>query len=239
MVSHVEYGSGEALVLLPSNWLTSWSYTSLSEKLAGEYRVIVPDLYRGSSKYEKNALTVNDYTSELHSFLRELNVDNNYYLMGVSFSGMIASEYLYQYPSELEKVMLVSTFAPGQRKRLTPLDGLTGYMKLFYHNAHSWEGTKVNLRWSFDGAFHYLFRHPKQFFLDALIATREPENKDRTIPVPTKLLVASKDEFIPHDDSLHATKIHNLEVETIEGYHAWYFLNEELLAAKVSEFFES
>lgn len=230
-----EFGNGETLVLLPSNWLTSWSYKSLAQKLARKYRVIVPDLYRGLSKYKKNALTVGDYTKQLHAFLQNQRV-SDYYLIGVSFSSLIASEYLYQYPSELKKAMLISTIIPIPRKRFTLLDGLIGYMNLFYHNTFSWKGIKVNFRWLFDGVFNCLLRHPKQFFLDALIATGEPKNKGSAIPVPTKILMASKDEFIRYGDSKNTKKIHNLEIETIEGYHAWFFLNEELLVEKIFDY---
>jgi len=234
-----EFGKGEILVLLPSNWLTSRSYQSIAQKLAASYRVIVPDLYRGLSRYKNNALTTNDYTKKLHDFLLSLEV-RNYYLIGISFSGLLASEYLYQYPSELKKVMLVSTITPilsSRRKRLTLFDGFIGYIKLFFHNILSWKGVKVNLLWLFDGAFNCFIKHPRQFFLDALIATNKLGDLESKIPVPTKILIAKKDEFIPYKTFVNIKETHNFEVETIDGYHAWFFLNEKLLVEKVFDFF--
>lgn len=234
-----EFGQGEVLVLLPSNWLTSYSYQSIAQKMAKKYRVIVPDLYRGLSRYRKNALTTDDYVKKLHDFLQSLKV-GNYYLVGVSFSGLIASEYLHQYPSELKKVMLVSTIAPiksSRKNEITFLSGFIGYIKLFYHNALSLQGTKVNLLWLFDSFFNFFIRHPRQFFLDALIITSKLKDSESKIPVPTKILFANKDEFIPCKTFRKIKETHNLETETIDDYHAWFFLNENLLIEKVFAFF--
>lgn len=233
-----ELGEGETLILLPSLWLTSQSYQSISQQLAKKYRVIVPDLYRGLSRYRKNALTVDDYARRLHDFLQSIGV-GSYYLVGVSFSGLLAFEYLYQYPLELKKVVLVSTFVPilsSRRNKITFLGGFIGYIKLFYHNALSLKGVKVNLLWLFDSFFNCFIRHPRQFFLDALIATSKPKDRESKVPVPTKILIAGKDEFIPYKTFADIKETHNLEVETIDGYHAWFFLNEELLIGKVFDF---
>lgn len=236
---YLDFGRGETLVLLPSNWLTSQSYKSIAQKLATKYRVIVPDLYRGSSKFRENALSVNDYCQKLHFLLRSLNV-KSYYLMGISFSSLIAVQFIYQYPSELKKVILISPIACKPwltGKKFTFLTGLIGYLELFFHNAISWKGTQINFSWLSDGFFNFLVKHPKQFFLDTIIATSQNKYSMTKIPVPTKILLANKDEFIPYKAFINIKWPENLETETVDGHHGWFFLDTELLINKILTYF--
>lgn len=236
-VHHLEFGNGETLVLLPSNWLTSKSYQSIAKKLSEKYRVIVPDLYRGDSKYEKNALTPNDFVATLHLFLNRLNV-KKFYLIGFSFSGLIAVEYAHQYPLSIKKMMLVSSIkfpVSLKKNNFTLVAGLVGYIKLFFHNTFSLKGIKVSLLWLCDG-FNFFINHPKQFFLDALIATKYSQDSSFGISFPTKIVLASNDEFIACKE---IEKIKNLEVEVVEGCHTWFFLNEELFVEKVFNYFNN
>lgn len=233
-VHHLEYGRGEVLVLVPSNWLTSRSYQSIASKLAEKYRVIVPDLYRGNSRYSKNAFSVNDYVSALHAFLNSLNI-KKFYLIGFSLSGLIAVNYSKQYPSSIKKMMLVSSikYPLNLKKHFTLLTGLIGYIKLFYHNTFSIKGMKVNLLWLSEG-MNILIKHTRQFFLDALIATKYSQDEHFELSFPTKILLAKNDEFITCKE---IKKINNIEVEVINGYHTWFFLNEKLLIDEVFNFF--
>jgi len=234
------FGKGQPLVLLPSNWLTIKSYKAFAEKLSDKFRVIIPELFRGHSTYKKNANSIDDYTKELHFLLNGLKI-KNFYLLGISFSGLIVIDYLHKYPSDLQKVMLVSIIAPPlfpKENKLTLLTGLVNYTKLFLNNFTSWKGTKVNFLWLFDGFFNCLLRHSKQFFLDALIATKTFNSTSLKVSVPTKILLATKDEFIPYKDINKKAKINNLETETVKGHHAWFFLNEELFVEKIVSYFK-
>jgi pimeloyl-ACP methyl ester carboxylesterase len=233
-IHYLEFGSGEPLILLPSNWLTSKSYQSIAKKLSNKYRVIVPDLYRGRSRYEKNAFTSNDYVLTLNTFLDSLKI-KKFYVIGFSFSGMVAIDYVKKYPSKILKMMLVSSIKfPLNLKNhnLTLIEGLIGYMKLFYHNTFSLKGIKVNILWLNEG-IKYFFNHTKQFFIDARIAIEYSQDESIKLPFPIKILIANRDEYITYNE---IKKINNIEIDIINGYHAWFFLNENLLIEKISNY---
>ncbi|OGF99568.1 hypothetical protein A2Y99_04350 [Candidatus Gottesmanbacteria bacterium RBG_13_37_7] len=239
MQEHVDYfesGSGKTIILLPSLWLTSNSFYSLARKLAKRYQVIVPDLFRGKSKYENNAITINDYVKGLNSFITEKEI-KDFYLIGVSFSGFIAANYVQKYPSNIERLFLVSTSPIPLYLKWKWWGFIWGYVKLFFHNIYSLKGIAINLLWFRDG-LEYLFKHPKQFICDALIITRDYDHQILLMNIPTKLLFAKKDEFIPFKFMDKIRKINNLEVEVIDGYHGWFFQNEELLVKKIFDFFK-
>lgn len=230
-IRYLEFGKGKILILLPSNWLTSRSFKSIAKKIAEKYRVIVPDLYRGKSKYKKNATTIDDYVLILHSFIESLNIEK-FYLVGFSFGGLIATEYSRKYPESIKKMILVSSINLN-KKRLTLATGLIDYIKLFYHNIFSLKGIKVDLLWLYDGG-NFFIKHTKQFFLDTLIITRYSENIFFTPIFPMKMLFASNDEFVVCKE---VQKNENITTEIINGYHAWFFLDERLLVEKVLNYF--
>ena len=234
-IHHKEFGKGEPLVLLFSLGLTSYSYESCARKLAKKYRVIVPDLYRGRSRHDTNASTLDDYVEALHAFLHDVPL-KRYNLIGFSFGGLIASEYLFRYPEELQKVMLVSTYPPLSQEKPTVISGMQGYMKLLYHNMYSRKGMQVNRLWFKDSLFNLFLPHPKQFFMDPIIATKKRTKKKGMIPVRTKILAATNDEFISYDQYQSMKLVENLELETVDGYHAWFFLDEALLVKKIIEY---
>lgn len=227
----LSYGNGELLVLLPSNWLTSKSYQSIAIRLAERYRVVVPDLFRGNSRYTKNATTINHYVSALHKFLENLNV-RKFYLMGFSFSGMVAVDYAKQYPEDIKGMILVNSIKYPlflKKRNFTPING---YIKLFYHNSFSLKGMKINLLWFIEG-INYFFNHTKQFFLDALIAIKYSKDIILKPQFPVKILVASNDEYMNYKTP---QKRKNIDIEVVNGNHAWYFLNEDLLIEKIFNF---
>lgn len=235
-IHHLAFGNGEVLILLPSNWLTSRSYQHIAQKLAAKYRVIVPDLYRGASRYGKNAFSAADYADSLHAFLKRFHIQK-FYCIGISFSGMIALEYADKYPSHIKKMMLVSSIkfpVPIKKDEFTLAAGFTGYMKLFFHNSLSWKGIQINLLWLYEGIDLFI-NHTRQFFLDALIAVRYCRDSFPTVPTPAKILLASHDEFIR---CKAAEKNDKLEIEMVAGNHTWFFLRENLLAEKVFDYFK-
>jgi hypothetical protein len=151
---------------------------------------------------------------------------------------MIAIDYSKQYPESIKKMMLVSSIKfplSLKRKDFTLVAGLVGYIKLFYHNIFSIEGIKVNLRWINEG-INFFIRHTKQFFIDALIATKYSQDSSFELQFPIKILIASKDEFITCKE---IEKRNNIEIEIIDGYHTWFFLNEKLLITKVFDYFKN
>ena len=237
-VSYEEFGSGkEVVILLPSLWVTSKSYRTLGKELSSKYRVLIPDLYKGKSSFSKSARSLSDYAQALNLFTETLGL-SGFYLLGISFSGLVSVKYSQLYPQRVKRLFLASTLTVPIEIKNRKLILFWGYLKLLFRNCFSLSGIRANVLWFVDGLTYFL-RHPKQFFLESLVATNGYDNKFSEMTVPTKLVFALKDEFINVAYLENMKSIGNVEIETVDGYHAWFFYKEKVFADKVLGFLRS
>jgi len=233
---YVYFGTGQNVILLPSLWLTSKSYVPLAKELSKKFKVFIPDLYRGKSKFRNEAKTLDDYTNHLNLFIRSLDL-KEYCLVGVSFSGLVTLKYVLNDTNlHPKKMFLVSTSANFLNIKHKFLLFLWGYSKLFFYNSFSLNGLKINFIWITD-AFYNFFKHPKQYVLEAKIAITDYQDKITSFAMPTKLLFAERDEFISNRHINQMKNINNLEIETRVDHHTWFFYRENELAEKIIDFF--
>lgn len=225
-------GKGEAVVILPSMWLTSESYRSLAQKLSLNFRVIVPDLFRGDTKSPKRAKSIESYTDELKNLLEDLEI-KKYSLIGLSFSGLIVVDYLKKYPGYLNKAVLVSSPDLTKGECVTAAMGFFGFIKLFTNYAKTLPKLRIFNNLIKDSIRNYFLKHPVQFFLDIGVAISYKDTRIENFPVPTKIFWADEDEFfgeiLPNIENL---KIPNFNEEKIKGHHCWFFDDEELATKK-------
>lgn len=232
----LEAGEGEIVILLPSLWVTSKSYEMLGDALAGHYNVLIPDIYKGLSDFTTTASTLDQYGKIFEELLEERDI-KEYYLIGISASGFIASHYVNAFHRKPKKLLLLSTtYAPiALRWRVSIL--YSGYTKLIIRNFVSARQMKLNGLWFKDGV-RYFFKHMKQFAAEAIVAMYGKAEDIPVAPVPTKLLIAQEDEFVACRAIMEANKsVRNLEIEVIKGRHVWFFLDKESFIAKVRDFF--
>ena len=228
-------GHGDVLILLPSLWVTSESYISLGSELSKNFKVIIPDIYRGKSVFDKNTGNIDDYVEAFYNLIKALSIDK-FYLVGVSFSGLVATKYILQHPKTINKLFLVSTTAVPLLFKYKKLILIYGYIKLLYHNLFSIDGIKTNLLWCSD-SIKNLVRHPVQVINEGFIATSNYDDRVSDMNVPTKLVFAKKDEFISKETLIRMRKIKNLEIEIVDHFHAWFFKHEDELANRIVAFF--
>ena len=107
-IHYLTAGQGKTLVLLPSLWVTSKSYIRLGIVLSKNFKVIIPDIYRGASVFYKNGKNIDDYVDSFAQFTKALSL-NEFYLIGISFSGLLATMYALQHSNLINKLFLVST----------------------------------------------------------------------------------------------------------------------------------
>jgi pimeloyl-ACP methyl ester carboxylesterase len=232
-IHYLECGSGNTIILLPSFGLTSRSYNQFGNFLSSNYHVIIPDLFKGQSINKKIASSFEDYSELLNSFIDKLKI-NNIYLIGISYSGMEAFKFVQKHPRKIKKLLLISTtIVPFQMSKFR---FFCSYTMLFINNLFSLKGIQTNLLWFVDG-INNIFRHPKQIIKDINIVTNKYDLKTKKIKVPSKLIFAKKDEFIPFSTLKKMNGIENLETEIINDYHAWFFIKKMKLINKVKEFF--
>jgi pimeloyl-ACP methyl ester carboxylesterase len=235
-IHYLQFGKGKPLILLPSLWLTSKSYTALAKQLSKYYKVYVPDLYKGKSSFLNEATNIDAYATELADFIKQIRL-KDYYLVGISFSGVIVRKYLFDYLPKPKKLLLVSTTVLPFKTRSQRLNLLLGYFKLLLNNTFSIRGVLVNLMWIVD-SIEFAIRHPKQFVLEGLIASSFELREIRSLPVSTKLIFAKKDEFVPFEITKKLMKVKNLELEIVDEFHGWFFKREKELAQKIYGFFQ-
>lgn len=111
-----ESGSGEPIVLLHGLGTTGEEFALLAATLAGEFRVIVPDLRgHGRSAHLPGPYTAEAMAADLNSTLDALGVAAAH-VLGHSHGGAAAQVFARQHPERVRTLLLVATYT---RQRLT------------------------------------------------------------------------------------------------------------------------
>lgn len=106
-------GRGPALVLLHGYAETSRMWRPIIPKLAEKFTVIAPDLPGiGDSSIPADGLDMKTAAARVHALVRSLGVDKAR-VVGHDIGLMVAYAYAAQFPSEVEKLVLMDAFLPG------------------------------------------------------------------------------------------------------------------------------
>lgn len=109
------HGEGEPLVLIMGYGLRGGQWAELRDKLAGEYRVIVPD-NRGTGRSDKpeKPYTTRMMAADVAGLLDVLGIGATN-VFGYSMGGTIAQEFALNYPGRLTNLILGATICGGTR----------------------------------------------------------------------------------------------------------------------------
>lgn len=230
---YLEAGSGKPLILLPGAWVTSKSYEKAGEELSKEYKVYILDFYKGESKFRKNAESVYDYCRALEEFLTELKI-SNYFLIGISGSGIIASHFVKEaFNKPIKLILFSSSYDSSSFSQNRYILVLKGLSKMVLFNTFAPGGLVANISTGVD-ATSYFLKHPKQFLKEAFISIG---NEKAEVIVPTLLFIAKKDEFLPYKSLIKANEtVKNLKIITLNKRHAWFYIEKEEFAKKILEY---
>lgn len=106
-------GRGDAVVLLHGYAETSHMWLPLIAKLADKHTVIAPDLRGfGESSAPPDGYTKAAMARDIHALVKGLNYDR-IRLVGHDIGLMVAYAYAAQYPSEVDRLVLMEAFLPG------------------------------------------------------------------------------------------------------------------------------
>jgi pimeloyl-ACP methyl ester carboxylesterase len=118
-ISYRDVGEGPVLLLLHGIAGSSRAWREVMPALAGEYRLIAPDLLgHGESAKPLGDYSLGAYASGLRDFLGVLGVDR-VTLVGQSFGGGVAMQLAYQHPEVCERLVLVDSGGLG--REVSPL----------------------------------------------------------------------------------------------------------------------
>jgi pimeloyl-ACP methyl ester carboxylesterase len=110
---YLKAGQGPALILLHGYAETSRMWRPILPLLAERFTVIAPDLPGiGDSAIPANGLDMKTSAVRIHSLARSLAVEKAR-VVGHDIGLMVAYAYAAQYPSEVEKLVLMDAFLPG------------------------------------------------------------------------------------------------------------------------------
>jgi pimeloyl-ACP methyl ester carboxylesterase len=106
-------GKGDPVVLLHGYAETSHMWLPLIAKLAEKHTVIAPDLRGfGQSAAPPDSYTKAAMARDIHALVQSLNYDH-IRLVGHDIGLMVAYAYAAQYPSEVDRLVLMEAFLPG------------------------------------------------------------------------------------------------------------------------------
>ena len=113
-ISYRDVGEGPVLLLLHGIAGSSRAWREVMPALAGEYRLIAPDLLgHGESAKPLGDYSLGAYASGLRDFLGVLGVER-VTLVGQSFGGGVAMQLAYQHPEVCERLVLVDSGGLGR-----------------------------------------------------------------------------------------------------------------------------
>jgi pimeloyl-ACP methyl ester carboxylesterase len=106
-------GHGPAVILLHGYTQTSRMWRPLIPQLAEKFTVIAPDLPGiGDSDIPKDGLDMKTAAIRIHALAKSLGVDQAR-VVGHDIGLMVAYAYATQFPSEVEKLVVMDAFLPG------------------------------------------------------------------------------------------------------------------------------
>ena len=128
------FGDGQPFMILHGWGSSSDKWLKEAEIISEKgFKVIIPDLPGfGRSANLERPWTVNDYVKWFEELTKTFNIEN-FYLLGYSFGGALASKISVKYPQRVQKLFLVA--AAVIRKKTTQknfLAKISKFVKIFY-----------------------------------------------------------------------------------------------------------
>jgi len=230
------FGGGKPFLILHGWGSNSDRWVAVAEKISEKgFRVIVPDL-PGFGKSDALAMPwdTNKYINWAEGFVKELNL-GDFYLLGHSFGGALASKIAVKHAQEVKKLFLVS--AACVRKKTVKKSffrKISKVVKIFYFIPY----------YSFfrKAIYKFIIRKSDYVYVDGImketylnVVSEDLSFHLPFIKVPTIIIWGDKDEFTPIADGYFIEKqIKKSKIIIIPG--AGHDLNRkqpEILAEKV------
>jgi pimeloyl-ACP methyl ester carboxylesterase len=112
-IHYLTAGHGPAVILLHGYTQTSRMWRPLIPKLSGKFTVIAPDLPGiGDSEIPKNGLDMKTSAIRIHTLMKSLGISKAR-VVGHDIGLMVAYAYAAQFPSDVEKLVVMDAFLPG------------------------------------------------------------------------------------------------------------------------------
>ncbi len=237
------HGKGEPLVLIMGYTLRGGRGAELRDKLAGEYRVIVPD-NRGTGRSDKPEIpyTTKMMAADIAGLLDVLGISVAN-VIGYSMGGQIAQEFALNYPDRLNSLILAATSCGGPRAVLPTPEDMAVFFNPELFNMPPEEASRawLPLLWSEDFvqknpaiidryvAIACEYPTPQQTAVSQQNALMTHDTYDRllNIKAPTLVIVGTEDRLMPCENSkLLASRIPGAELVMIDNAAHGVFIGD-------------
>jgi len=239
------FGKGEKTILILHGWNSNserWQEVAepishLSAQAGKGLRVLVPDLPGfGKSTSLENAWDTNQYIDWLEGFIQEFNL-KDFYLLGHSFGGALASKLAVKHAQEVDKLFLVSAACVRKKTTQKKLSArISKFIKLFsflpLYKFFRKAVYKFIIRRS---DYTYVEGTLKQTYLN--VVAEDLSFHLPFIKVPTVIIWGQKDASTPIEDAYFINKqIKNSKLTVIpEAGHDLNRKQPDILASKILE----
>jgi pimeloyl-ACP methyl ester carboxylesterase len=217
--SYKVFGEGKPFLILHGWGSKSERWVAVAELISkAGFKVIVPDLPGfGESEPLPIPWNTNKYINWIEQFIKEINL-GEFYLLGHSFGGALASKIAVKYPQEVKKLFLIS--AACLRKKTTKKTfskRISRLVKLFsflpYYSFFRKAVYKFVIRKS---DYVYVEGIMKETYLN--IVKEDLSFQLPFIKIPTIIIWGDKDEYTPPEDAYYMEKhIKNAKLIMIPG----------------------
>jgi len=206
------FGMGDPIILIHGFGSRKEGFKCQIPALSQRFKVIIFD-NRGAGKSERvdEPYTMETLADDIRSLLDFLKIKKTH-ILGVSMGGLIAQQFVLQYPEYVDKLVLLNTVTGSpdnvgleflKKNRLEQLELIKkDPEKAFWDNAHIW--------------FYHKYRkeikaNPKKKFFG--IWSAEDEIRESTIDIPTVRDIELQIEALKGFESLE--KLHKIKNETL------------------------
>jgi 3-oxoadipate enol-lactonase len=240
------------LVLFNGITMSTAAWTFMLPVLENHYRVLRLDfLGQGqSSKPQKECYSLTEQANLAHALLEQLQLQTEpFYLLGLSYGGMVAQYYARQHPHQVSKLLLASTLAWADSVSTAICDSWiaaqsSGGFDLRY---------QISIPWLFSSRF--LASHaamlpelkkitaqadwPSMIRLINGLRQHDARTWLDTIKAPTLVLLGSEDRLTPcYQSQTLAERLPNARLELIQGAaHVLHLEAPEAFGRAITGFF--
>ena len=237
-VHYLVFGEGKPLLILHGWGSNSERWIPAAEIISKKgFKVIIPDL-PGFGKTDTLSVpwNTNKYISWLEAFLKELKI-NDFYLLGHSFGGALASKIAVKHVQDIKKLFLVSAACVRKKTATKNFSAIVAkVIKLFYFLPYYGLFRKAVYKFIIRKSdYVYVEGTLKQTYLN--VVAEDLSFHLAFVKVPTVIIWGDKDEFTPIDEAYFINKqIKNSKLIVVpEAGHDLYRKFPEVLAQKVLE----
>ncbi|MDH4068635.1 MAG: alpha/beta hydrolase, partial [Dehalococcoidia bacterium] len=228
------HGKGKPLVLIMGYTLRGDHWRDMQNKLAREYRVIVFD-NRGTGRSDKPEMpyTASMMAGDVAGLLDVLDIGAAN-VLGYSMGGMIAQEFVLNYPNRANSVMLGATFYGGPKSVLPSPEAMAFFLnpEIDKLSAEDIARGLVPMLWNTEFvqnnpavierfvATCCKYPTPPQAVKShqSVLMTFNSYDRLPNIKIPTLVITGTEDRSMPYENSkLLASRIPNAELATIEN----------------------